>query len=256
MKIVLNSKYEPFRAFVEALPARFGSAGRVLHCGRNEIRMFEAEGRRFVVKKYKRPNLVNRIAYTFFKKDKARRSYCFTARLREQGIYAPEEVASISVKRRGLFATAYYISLYCDYTPISKLFDPVFYCGKPEKCRMIIDAFVRFTVDLHRKGILHNDYSRNNILYKVESNDCRFALIDLNRMQFRRRLSKRACIREMRRLGCDWDMLYYVSKKYAQLRQWSLPRSIAGMVISRDLFDHRQQVKAHLKRYRHPAVGI
>ena len=53
----------------------FENTGRVLFSGRNEIRLVNIDGEDVVVKRFKRPNLFQKIIYTFFRKNKAYKSY-------------------------------------------------------------------------------------------------------------------------------------------------------------------------------------
>ena len=86
MHIHVNTASEHLRDFAERLPELFDREGEVLHAGRNTIKAFEAEGERLVVKRFKRPNLLRAVIYTFFRRSKARRSYEHAVRLHEKGI--------------------------------------------------------------------------------------------------------------------------------------------------------------------------
>lgn len=81
MHIHVSTASEHLRDFTERLPELFDREGEVLHAGRNTIKAFEAEGERLVVKRFKRPNLLRAVIYTFFRRSKARRSYEHAVRL-------------------------------------------------------------------------------------------------------------------------------------------------------------------------------
>lgn len=66
MKIVINPQYKNLSHFVHELPQNFDNIGKVLHQGRNQVKAFQVEGYNIVVKRYKRPNLIQRVIYTFF----------------------------------------------------------------------------------------------------------------------------------------------------------------------------------------------
>ena len=72
-----------------------------LYKGRNTVKSFCVDGRTLVVKHYKRPNPVQRVAYSFFKKSKAARAYLFAAMLRERDSTRPAKWHILSL------ATAY-----------------------------------------------------------------------------------------------------------------------------------------------------
>ena len=57
---------------------------------RNIIKLFELEGKTVNVKSFKIPNLVNKIAYKYFRKSKARRSFEYATLLFEKAICIPK----------------------------------------------------------------------------------------------------------------------------------------------------------------------
>ena len=197
MHIHVNTASEHLRDFTERLPELFDREGEVLHAGRNTIKAFEAEGERLVVKRFKRPNLLRAVIYTFFRRSKARRSYEHAVRLRALGVDSPEPVAWSEYRRRGLLCDSYYVSRRSDYTPLSQTTARFPAAGTLP----VLEAFARFAVQLHEKGIEHRDFNHGNILWdRTPAGAYRFQLIDINRMHFDDRpLSSRACMINLRR---------------------------------------------------------
>ena len=107
MKVIVHPEYRNLTSFVQYLPVTFDCNGELLYRGRNTVKRYEVGGVCVVVKKYKHPNLIQRIAYTFFKKSKTERAYKFAALLREKQIDTPHEVAYIEIKKHGLFTTGF-----------------------------------------------------------------------------------------------------------------------------------------------------
>ena len=181
MHIHVNTASEHLRDFAERLPELFDREGEVLHAGRNTIKAFEAEGERLVVKRFKRPNLLRAVIYTFFRRSKARRSYEHAVRLRALGVDSPEPVAWSEYRRRGLLCDSYYVSRRSDYTPLSQTTARFPAAGTLP----VLEAFARFAVQLHEKGIEHRDFNHGNILWdRTPAGAYRFQLIDINRMHF------------------------------------------------------------------------
>ena len=177
MHIHVNTASEHLRDFTERLPELFDREGEVLHAGRNTIKAFEAEGERLVVKRFKRPNLLRAVIYTFFRRSKARRSYEHAVRLRALGVDSPEPVAWSEYRRRGLLCDSYYVSRRSDYTPLSQTTARFPAAGTLP----VLEAFARFTVQLHEKGIEHRDFNHGNILWdRTPAGAYRFQLIDIN----------------------------------------------------------------------------
>ena len=74
MKVVVHPKYQWASDFIASLPCRFSQEGEMLYQGRNLVKRFEWQGHTFIVKRYKRPKLIQRLAYTFWRKSKAERA--------------------------------------------------------------------------------------------------------------------------------------------------------------------------------------
>lgn len=248
MKVSIAPGYARYEAFIRSIPDRFDREGTYLHRGRNTIKAFVCDGQTLVVKKYKTPNPLNRIAYTFFRKDKARRAFEHAQELQRRGFETPEAVAWLRIARGGLFADGYFVSLYCDYLSLFPVLNPTDPKRMFTEYTPVYDALIRFIVSLHEAGVLHKDLNQTNILYTPAANGFRFALIDINRMAFRKRLSRRRCLLNLDRLGCDLDAFLYLSRNYARLRGWDQTRGLLASILGRRLFEKRQQDKKRLKK--------
>ena len=115
MKIVLNPEYKFLQQFVQDLPTRFASEGKVIQDKRNTIKVFEYKELEINVKRYRVPIFINRIAYTFFRKSKACRAYNNAFEVIKRGFETPESIAYIEEFKGGLLHYSYYISLQCPY---------------------------------------------------------------------------------------------------------------------------------------------
>jgi hypothetical protein len=83
MKIVIHPDFMQTADFIKQLPQHFAQEGELLYEGRNEVRRYRVKNEWLVVKKYKQPNIIQRIVYTFFKKSKTERAYLFAGMLRK-----------------------------------------------------------------------------------------------------------------------------------------------------------------------------
>lgn len=118
MKIEYNPEYKnnlKVTEFIEKLPSRFEQEGSVLFSGRNVIKSFVINPadnilKQVVVKRYKFPNAIQRIAYSFFRASKAARAFHNAAQLRTRGIDTPREIAYIEEWKSGLFTYGYFIT--------------------------------------------------------------------------------------------------------------------------------------------------
>ena len=209
MKITINPAIRHVQPFIERLPEVFPVSGEVLHEGRNQIRAFDIGGESLVVKRYKRPHLFNRVMYSFFRKNKARRAYEHALRLRGMGFDTPEPVAWSEYRKDGLIADTYFVSRRSELTPLPQTMRRF---PAPDTLP-VLEAFARFTVRLHEQGICHEDFNQTNILWEYDgaAGNYRFQLIDINRMRFHARpLRPDECMINLRRLSCPAVPFLYI----------------------------------------------
>ena len=111
----------------------------------------------------------------------------------------------------------------------------------------ILDAFAAFTVRLHEKGVLDYDYNPGNIFYYREDGAWNFALIDVNRMAFRRNLSRRDCVEMLHHLDWETPYLDYVLIRYAELRRWDW-KLLSGAVLLKQGINLPVRIRRFFKR--------
>lgn len=211
----LAPDWEEFVHFVKALPRRFAlDTGQVIFKHRNEIRQFDFPPHSFVVKEFRVPNLINRIAYGLLRKSKARRSFEYAQMLRAAHIGTPEPVAYIEERSGLLFTRSYYVSLHSTC--------PIPYMALMDDALPHRDDYLRHVAQvaaqLHERGWLHSDFSRGNILLRRDADGSIHSdLLDLNRIRFRKVDMEQGC-KNFLRLPATPSMLRTLAHAYAQAR--------------------------------------
>lgn len=231
MKIVLNPRYKQLQAFIEAIPERFHLEGKTIYKSRNEIKVVEHEGLNLNIKAYKVPHVINRIAYTCFRKPKCVRAYEYAIRLREIGVETPEPVAYIIQKSGGFIAKSYFIS-------IQSSCDRQFYefgKGGIQGREEILTAFGQYTARLHEMGIYHRDYSPGNILFSNQGRQTEFSLVDINRLAFGKVSFEKGC-KNFARLWGQKDFFIQVATAYAEARHFDVAQTIDRVFHYRKAF--------------------
>ena len=121
MNTHIHKKYESLTIEIKKIPDGNFRPIRTFCNKRNTVELTTIGENNFVVKKYKVPNIFNRIIYTFFRRSKARRAYENAQRIIRHGISTPFPVAYIETKRGGLFHTGYFISEYMEHPTLENI---------------------------------------------------------------------------------------------------------------------------------------
>ena len=194
----------------------FDSKGILFGDGqRNKIKLFELEGKTINIKSFKIPHLINKIAYKYFRKSKARRSFEYATTLLEKGIGTPEPIAYFENYDVIGLKDSYYVSehLQCDLTFRELVEIPDF----PDH-ENILRQFTRFSFDLHEKGIEFLDHSPGNTLIKKNAEgNYDFFLVDLNRMDFHDKMDFDSRMKNLSRLTPKKEMIVVMSNEYSKL---------------------------------------
>jgi hypothetical protein len=194
----------------------FKTSGKLFGDGkRNIIKLFELEGMTMNIKSFKIPNLINKIAYRYFRKSKARRSFEYATLLLEKGIGTPQPLAYLENYNWIGLKDSYYASehLQCDLT-YRELVEITDYPDHEN----ILRQFTRFSYSLHQKGIEFKDHSPGNTLIKKNAEgQYNFFLVDLNRMNFHEKMSFELRMKNLCRLTPVKEMVEVMSNEYAKV---------------------------------------
>ena len=173
---VQNPQYHAFADFSKKVPSIFQTEGTLIHNARNQIKVFTVNGQKVNVKKYCIPPILNRILYSLgWRTPKAKATYENAQKILAKGFLTPQPYGYILEKNGGLLDFSYFISEQIDG------WETVGYRTHTDD---FIKALARFTVDLHEKGLLHVDYTPNNILFTCQNGQYTFSLVDINRFHF------------------------------------------------------------------------
>ena len=215
MPLKIHPDFAKYEAEIRYDLDHFDEAGRMFVDGRrNKIKLFDSPGPVFNIKSFRVPNLVNRIAYRFFRKSKARRSFEFADKLTKMSIGTPQPIAfSEDFSSTGL-QKSFYISTQLDadltYRELVEIPD------YPDH-ENILRQFTNFCVDLHSKGIEFLDHSPGNTLIMQTSPGVYgFYLVDLNRMAFNKSMNFGMRMKNLSRLTPKREMIAVMSNEYAK----------------------------------------
>lgn len=242
----IHDKFKAHEAFLDDIIANYDVKGEDFgNQDRNSLKLFKLDDNTLNVKSFRIPNLINQIAYKFFRKSKAQRSFEYGKWLQSLDIGTPQPIAYYEFKTFLLFKKSYYISeqLDCDltYRELTTDFD------YPEHER-ILRAFTRFTFMLHEKKVHFLDHSPGNTLIKKQPDGTyKFYLVDLNRMEFGD-MDFDTRIKNFSKLTTHKFMVEIMSDEYSRcLRNSSQDRIFKMMWTYTEEFQNRYHRKRRLK---------
>jgi hypothetical protein len=240
MNMRIHPDYLRLEHFIKRLPLDFEKEGQTIYKGRNELKVFTQDGLILNVKRYRKPIWVNRVAYTFFRKSKARRAYENALTLLSKGFETPIPIAYLELPQSGLLKDAFFVSIQCPYKRLFREFaDGSDIAGRED----IIRSFGVLIARLHEAGILHLDLSVGNVLFDEEADGFHFSLVDLNRMKFRKIGLMEGC-RNFERLRGSEDFFRLLTKTYARERGFDAETCLA-LVMD---FEQKSELRFRRKR--------
>lgn len=240
----IHKDFKEHETFFDDIISNFDSKGEPFgNQDRNSLKLFDLTGMKINVKSFRIPNLINQIAYRFFRKSKAQRSFEYGVRLKSLEIGTPQPLAFYEYKTALLFKKSYYISEQqnCDltYRELTTNFD------FPDH-ENILRAFTRFTYMLHQKNVHFLDHSPGNTLIKKVDDNYEFFLVDLNRMEFKK-LDFETRIKNFSKLTIHKFMIEIMSDEYAKCSGENYEKVFELMWSSTEAFQNKYHRKRRLK---------
>jgi tRNA A-37 threonylcarbamoyl transferase component Bud32 len=220
---VLNARYAHLEGFVLNIPERFAGIETIIQNYRNDIRVCTVNDSRLVIKSFKGMYFTNQLAYSLFRKSKARRSYENALQLLSRGVNVPAPVAFIDCYRFFFLTESFFISEYQPHTSFNDML------ADERNKQTLLTSFAAFTFNLHRAGIYHSDYSNGNILCNNAGGQVAFSLVDLNRVRFTK-VSYARALESFSKLSLSVEDLAVVVKRYAELSGRSPGNELAAIM--------------------------
>ncbi|MBW1656280.1 lipopolysaccharide kinase InaA family protein [Flavobacterium quisquiliarum] len=247
MILRLNRGYEKFENILLEYIRFFSTKGQDFVIGqRNQIKLFDLEDKKINIKSFKVPHFINKIAYKYFRKSKAKRSFEFANRLLELGVGTPKPIAFAEFSSILGLEKSFYVSeqLECELTYRELVEDSNY----PDH-ENILRQFTKFSFDLHEKGIEFLDHSPGNTLIKKRENgNYEFFLVDLNRMEFHKSMSFDMRMKNLCRLTPLKEMVAVMSNEYAKLYGESEQKIFDTLWKYTSEFQERYYRKKRLKK--------
>jgi len=246
MKIIVHKSVKNSLLKLKAFFVHFDNHGKILEDGnRNQIKVFDLEGTKVTVKRFKIPNLVNKIAYKYFRKSKAQRSYEYACTLLDKGILTPFPIGYATESNGIFFGKSYYA---CKLVEADATFRTLINEEDFPNRIEILKAFTRFTYEMHEKQIHFLDHSAGNTLIVQTEKGYDFYLVDLNRMEFKP-LDFETRIQNFARLTPKKEMVDIMAEEYARVGDYDEAKTkVAMWKATQDFQEHFAKKQAFKKK--------
>lgn len=247
MRSQYHLNFAKYKTKVETFVANFNISGKDFVIGnRNSIKLFELDDLTLSIKSFKEPNFINKIAYKYFRKSKARRSFEYASKLIDLKIGTPKPVAFFENYDFIGLTDSYYA---CEHLENVFEFREVELNQNFQSREEIIRQFTKFTFEMHQKGIEFLDHSPGNTLIKNEGNgQYTFYLVDLNRMNFHQTIDFQTRMKNLSRLTPKKDLIVIMSDEYAKLSGENKDLVFETMWKATEDFQYRFNRKKRIKR--------
>jgi len=245
MKYKISPKFISDSEYLNHIILNFDKEGKSFgNQDRNSLKLFQLNKMTINVKSFKVPNIFNQIAYKFFRKSKAERSFEYANKLTELNIGTPQPIAYYEFTTPFLFKKSYYISEHLDYDLTYRELTTNLNYPNHEN---LLRSFTRFTFNLHENGINFLDHSPGNTLIQLNNGDYKFFLVDLNRMKFGT-MDFDARIKNFSRLTIHKSIVEVMSHEYAKCSGYDFNKVFDLMWRETEGFQERFYRKKRLKK--------
>ena len=238
MRIVVHPTYQQHADFIAQIPSLIQEGkGDIVYDKRNMVARMLDGGATFMVKRFKRVNIIQQIVYTFFRKTKAERAFLFAQTFLQRGIDTPRPVAFMEQKRLGLFTVGYFVSEEVPGTETHLLLREVQHYP-PQLAQAVAEQVCL----MHSRGILHGDLNLSNFLCTEDSHgQYHFTMIDTNRSHFCDAMpTDDQCLKNLVRLTHRRDLYEDLVRRYAHLRGWDADATATKALHLLDCFEKRR----------------
>ena len=215
MKKTVHESYQFLSKEFDYFIENFKNTGELVDLGqRNIIKTFKVKELNINIKSFKKPNFINKIVYTHFRKSKAKRSYEFANKLISKGIGTPKPMAFIEQNDWIGLTNSYYV---CEHIQTDLTFRTLVENPDFPDHENILRQFSAFSYRLHQLGIEFKDHSPGNTLIKKgKNNHYDFYLVDLNRMNFHEQMPFELRMKNLCRLTPKEEMVRVMANEYAK----------------------------------------
>ena len=205
MKVKINPDFEKYKDFVVSMPQESYTLETVFCNKRNTVGTVRMDdGTPVVVKKFKRPTLVNCVVYTYFRLPKTQRAYNNALYLTQHGFDTALPIGYVEIFKNGFYHTGYFAQTFLPHETLRQAVARL-ENDEAEMSRLGSD-FLDFLISMHEKDILMGDNNIDNFITHKDRGHYHFALIDVNRLYYGKKLSLKKIVFSFKQLNMPEEM--------------------------------------------------
>ena len=244
---------------------------------RNTVVKVEVDGKPYVVKYFKTPNIINRLVYGTLRRSKARRAMEWSEELINNGFCCPKPIAYTEEKRSLLFGDSCFISEYYGHPTLKRFLvnegnrweGGATSTLSPDTRMRLMHDLAEFVLSLHTSGFLPGDMNWENIFViedakgadradrsdkseRSDSGNFTFALTDVNRTRLLTSGQMPGLKTSMKAFGQmvpDPELQAEIAPFYARLRGFDPAEALMASLEARV---KRRKKRARIRRILHP----
>lgn len=252
MDITINPRYEHLRPLILKLPASNIVPDHVFCDNRNMVWQQRLGDVDVVVKRFKRPTLINCFVYTYLRPNKGIRAYRNAMRLHSLGIDSPEPMACLVQKHHGLVHTVWFMSL---FSPATTLHDA--YLQSDGQVREhLVKSYLDWAKNLLDHGVLQLDNNSRNTLVSLDADgNYHFALVDINRMRFVKHVTRKQAVAFFNCIYLNLPETFWLLHQYTDIPEDQLQDAMMQSIMIRKrrqmIINLKKPLKALIRKFKH-----
>lgn len=246
VSFTINEKFSDLRDLVLNLPVNFHQIGSVIQDNRNVIKRINTEKGTVIVKDFRGMYFFNRLAYSLFRKSKAERSFLYSVMLNERDILTPPHVSYMDIYKWGFLTKSYFVSIYYPYKTLREFLKDNE--NNTKNRTSLYHHLAVFVKKLHDREVYHKDFSLGNILVIPNDKGFQFALVDLNRIKFRK-VSYKEGLRNFNTLEISTGDMDTLLTEYSILSNQSAEESVKMFWKYKKRASSLRRIRKSIRRY-------
>lgn len=218
MNIKYSLKYSnpAYKDLVKNIDKLFEDSSELLFSGRNQLKIVRFNNENFVVKSFKRPNIIRSYIYNNILKSKAEKSFDNSTICLQRNIDTPQPIGFLCIAKNFKLSNSFFVSSQFKYDfDLRTVFEDF------HNYKDIVRDFISFVYNMHENNVYHHDLTRGNILVSKHSNKTQLKVVDTNRMSFLK-MNLEMRMESLSKISNNHEELNFIAKYYSDISNFDI----------------------------------